>query len=292
MPLFATFLASHYSENDQQGTSTFAAIREASSLADAKNQTMNRLAESKPGRQFGQPMAVSMEVPAWQLRQAQEQGKSLFMVGITTSATAPGIGETIDLKARLVVASDRDAAVRQASEEVRRQHPHDRQVDVLTVTTTPDVIAKSLQEWDRQRGNHQEPTQQNAQIARQAIDSKRSNVLPHKEAREAAIHDVTRPWSNYARSVIESAHSNSGSHSAVLYAHASMAAEEGRASFGAAAKIANNTLRQYEGYREKGLDHEQAREQVSREIGERFNERGRDTQSQGRKLSQGQSQSM
>ena len=114
---------------------------------------------------------------------------------------------------------------------------------------------------------------------------KKSRDLPHEHAREAAVRDMMRPGSevgldvkNYARSMIDSAQANPGSTSQVIYAHASIAAEEGRASIMNAAKLANSVLKQYTSARDGGMTHEKAREHVAQEVGSRFDERGRDTQ--------------
>jgi hypothetical protein len=111
--------------------------------------------------------------------------------------------------------------------------------------------------------------------------------LPQNLAREAAVRDVSRPGHeigldvrNYTRSVIDHDQQQSGQRSKVVYEHASGVDDEGRCGIGPAAKIANTALIKYDDLRKEGQSHEVAREQVAKDMGQRFDERGRDSQQQ------------
>lgn len=124
----------------------------------------------------------------------------------------------------------------------------------------------------------------------------RRRDLPKDEARAAAVQDVVNPKAagldvrNYARGVVDgfqrSYDAGKTDTSLVIASHAHQAKNWGRAELTDAAKVAHASLKQYDAARKQGMDHTRAREHVAREMGTRYDERGRDTQRQERQLSQ------
>ena len=132
------------------------------------------------------------------------------------------------------------------------------------------------------------------QLANRAIKSYASNLIDKSpgDAKAAAVRDVAQPQEaglnvkNYARNVMDS-YSRCGRGKAVVLAHASAAADEGKAELRDAVRAADKTLKRYSELRQSGQDHISAREQTAKEMGNRFDERGRDTQRHERQRSNG-----
>lgn len=143
----------------------------------------------------------------------------------------------------------------------------------------------------RSRAGQEIGTRDSFNIATEAVSAyqRRSRDLPHDQAKEAAVGDVLAPRDqrtldvkSFVRSVIDDAHANPGSSYRVIYAHASSAADDGRSRESDATKLASASLRRHEELTSKGMSHPAAREQVSHEMSERFDGRGRDTQPKSR----------
>ncbi len=175
----------------------------------------------------------------------------------------------------------------------------DRNSDKAPELSNQQVAEKIVQRvWDRinqprQDTPRHDPTahlsnQQVAEkIVRRFVDWVKTKTQDHAAQRPGAENSLDA--GNYARSVIDTAQSQSDTPNRVVASHAADAQKHGVATAMDAAKLANAAIKQYESYREKGMDHDGAREKVAQEIGSRFDDRGRDTQQQARQQSQGQS---
>lgn len=199
MALFATFITAPYRDGNGHGSRNYAMIAMAEDRSVAASRTMARLVETSPaGREYGaRPQVASVEVAAWQLREAQQPSRGLYMVGIASSSPTPGIGDSWDVSARVVVAADADSARKSALAEFSRQSPSARVIDAMTVAASPDVVSKALQEWDRGRGYQQEnkisgnsrsdqtSEGRRGKVASAAIDGYQKELSRGSNAREA-----------------------------------------------------------------------------------------------------------
>ena len=281
MPLFATFLTASFRQGAQQGTTTYAHFTSASGEGDAQKQTMARVAEvSKPGRTYAdRPSdAVSMEAPAWMLRQAQEPGKSLYMVGVTTTIPVAGFGDAVDYQARFAVANDFKSAQAKVENDVRREYRDVRKVESLTVQAPAEMVAKAYQEWERAQGRAPEREAQQTSQSRQSTQQRALDVK------------------DYSQKVIDTYRSNlrgmadvASAKAAAIYGHAKRVADQGLSSMRDAAAVASTTIKSYDTARAKGIDPQIARQQTAQAMAQRYDAQGRDTQRRERQLSQGMS---
>ena len=133
------------------------------------------------------------------------------------------------------------------------------------------------------------------QLADRAIKSYASNLIDKSpgDAKAAAVQEVTQPQEvglnvkQYSRNVMDSYNRNQGQGETVVLAHASAAANEGKAELRDAVRTADKTLKRYSELRQTGQDHIAAREQTAKEMGNRFDERGKDTHRHERQRSNG-----
>jgi hypothetical protein len=133
------------------------------------------------------------------------------------------------------------------------------------------------------------------QLADRAIKSYAGKSIDHSpvDAKTAAVRDVTRPAEagldvkNYSRDVIDSYRRNQRKGAAAVLAHSAAAADAGRAELRDAARVADKALKMYSQMRQKGMDHIAARERTAKEMAQRFDDRGRDTQRHERQRSHG-----
>lgn len=281
MPLFATFLTASFRQGGQTGTTTYAQFNSASGERDAQKQTMNRIAEvAKPGRTYAdRPSdAVSMEVPAWQLRQAMEPGKSLYMVGVTTTIPVAGFGDAKDYQARFAVADSFNAAQAKVENDVRREYGDVRKVESLTVQAPKEMVARAYQEWERSQGraSHVE-----AQQTGQSQPNRQQRGLDVKGYAEKVIDTY--------RSNLRGMADGASAKAAAIYGHAKRAADQGLSNLRDAATVGTAVIKSYDTARAKGVDPQIARQQIAQDMAQRYDAQGRDTQRQERQRSQGMS---
>ena len=82
----------------------------------------------------------------------------------------------------------------------------------------------------------------------------------------------------FSQRVIDTYQQNPTERNRVVYTHATYAEGDtkGQVSFIKAAGVADKAISQYEGYREKGANHEIAREYAAKDARDKFDERGND----------------
>lgn len=88
----------------------------------------------------------------------------------------------------------------------------------------------------------------------------------------------------FSQRVIDTYQQNPTERNRVVYTHATYAEGDtkGQVSFIKAAGVADKAISQYESYREKGANHEIAREYASKDVRDKFDSKGNDTERESR----------